>query len=150
MNKNEALIWIRNFLDLVDKQNNRATASPILFLLQTKQEYVAHPDFYRQTEAVFHHPEMEGFNKKSFEEAKAWLVEYGYEGEELEKEISNIEEFQMGHYWETQQAFFTEEGVKRHLDLNGHNLRNHRDYVVHCFRNPEMTELFKALRGVVE
>lgn len=148
MTKEQALIWIKDFLNNIDSQDNRSTAKPILFLLQRKQEYVAHPEFNHQTETIYHHHEMENGSCKSFDEAKQWLIDYGYEGERLEKEIENIEEFQMGHHWDTEQAFLTESGLKKHYELNGHNLRNHRDYVVHCFRNPEMSELFEALRAL--
>lgn len=150
MDKKEALIWIKDFLNKIDSQDNRCTASPILFLLQTKQEYVSHPEYNHNTETVFHHSIMEGRGCETFEEAKQWLVDYGYHGKELEKEIENIEEFQMGHHWETKQAFLTEDGLKEHLRLNGHNLRGHRDYVVHCYRNPEMSELFQVLRTIAK
>ncbi len=150
MNKDEAIVWIKDFLSRIETQDNRGTASPLLYLLQRKIEYVAHPEYHHQTETIFYHPEMEGRNCETLDEAKQWLVEYGYEGEKLDKEIENIEEFQMGHYWETDQAFLTEHGLNRHKELNGHNLRKHRDYVVHCFRNPEMKELFEVLRVVLD
>lgn len=150
MEREKAIEWIRDFLKRIDSQDNRATAAPILFLLQRKVKYVAHPEYHHHTETIFHHPEMESLEFSRREDAEKWLAEYGYEGERLAEEISNIEEFEMGHHWETDQAFFTAEGVKRHIEINGHNLREHRDYVVHCFRNPEMRELFAALRAVSE
>lgn len=30
----------------------------------------------------------------------------------------------------------------------GHNLGEHRDYVIHSFRNPEVAALFKAIRAI--
>lgn len=148
MTKDEALNWIKTFLTEIDSQDNRITAKPIQFLLQTRREYVAHDEYNHQTETVFHHHSFEGHSSKTYDEAVARLIDYGYEGDELEKEKQDIEEFQMGHYWETSQAFLTEAGLKRHIEINGHNLRNTRDYVVHAFRNPEMRELFDALRAV--
>jgi hypothetical protein len=150
MTKEEAINWMKEFIKEVDSQDNRGTSQPIQFLLQTKMEYVAHPEYNWRAERVWRHPEMEGASYKEYEDAVKWLVEYGYEGEKLEKEKDNIEEFQMGHYWETNQMFFTEKGVKRHLNLNRHNLKEHRDYVVHAFRNPEMRELFEAIREVIK
>lgn len=149
-NKEQAISWIKDFILEVDSQDNRATAGPIQFLLQIKQEYVAHDEYNWQTESVWRHPEMESISCKTQEQAIEWLKEYGYEGAKLEKEIENIEEFKMGHYWETTQAFFTERGVKEHIELNGHNLKNHRDYVVHSFRNPEIKNLFVAIREIIK
>lgn len=150
MTKDEAIEWMKTFIKEVDSQDNRATAHPIQFLLQTKQEYVAHPEYNWRTERVWRHSEMEGQAYESYEEVVQWLSDYGYEGEKLEKEKENIEEFQIGHHWETNQMFFTEKGVKQHLELNRHNLKEHRDYVVHAFRNPEMKELFNAIRAVIQ
>ena len=150
MEKQEALSWLKNFIGEVDSQDNRATAKPIQFLLQTKREYVAHDDYNWHTKEVWRHPIMEEESKETFQEVVDWLKGYGYEGDKLAEEIENIESFQMGHHWETEQAFFTESGVKKHLELNRHNLRDHRDYVVHAFRNPEMKELFDAIRAVIK
>lgn len=150
MTRDEAIEWMKAFIKEVDTQDNRATANPIQFLLQVKQEYVAHPEYNWRVERVWRHPEMEGRSSESYDEVVRWLSDYGYEGEKLEKEKENIEELQMGHYWETNQMFFTEKGVKQHLELNRHNLGDYRDYVVHAFRNPEMKELFNAIRAVIQ
>lgn len=148
MTKDEAKLWFKEFITKIDSQDRRATAHPVQFLLQQRREYVAHDEYNHQTDTIYRHHEMESTQCKTHEEAVTWLKEYGYEGEKLEKEIENIEKFEMGHYWETNQAFFTEDGVKQHVALNGHNLREHRDYVVHSFRNPEMVELFQAIRAI--
>lgn len=150
MNKEEAIKWLRDFINEVDSQDNRATAKPIQFLVQRKREYVAHNEYNHGAESVWRHPDMESTTAKTEEEAIEWLKEYGYEGNKLEEEIQNIEEFKMCHYWETDQAFFTKRGVQKHIELNGHNLRDYRDYVVHAFRNPEMRELFMAIREMIK
>ena len=150
MTKAEASLWLKEFLNRIDTQDRRATAHPVQFLLQRKREYVAHPEYNHKTDTIYRHHEMESTKCKTHAEAVEWLKEFGYEGDKLEEEIGHIEEFQMGHHWETDQAFFTEEGVKQHIELNGHNLGEHRDYVVHAFRNPEVANLFKAIRAVVD
>jgi hypothetical protein len=150
MDKIEATKWLKSFIAEIDSQDNRATASPIQFLLQTKKEYVSHPDYGHRTRRIWRHPEMESNSCESFDEAVQWLVDYGYEGDKLEKEKESIEEFCMGHYWETQQCFLTKKGVEEHVRLNRHNLGEHRDYVVHSFRNPEMSELFNVIRELVK
>lgn len=150
MDREQALSWIREFIHTIDTQDNRITAGPIQFLLQQKREYVAHDEYNHQTETIYRHHDMESTSCKTYEEAVQWLKEYGYKDDKLEKEIEHIEKFEMGHYWETSQSFMTEQGVKRHLELNRHNLGDHRDYVVHAFRNPEMRELFEALRALIQ
>ena len=149
MKKAEAIKWFTEFIQVIDSQDRRATAHPVQFLLQRKREYIAHDEYNHGTETVFRHHEMESTKCKTFDEAVEWLKEYGYKGDKLKNEIEHIEKFELGHYWETDQAFFTEKGVKQHIELNGHNLRDHRDYVVHAFRNPEIKELFEAIRAVI-
>lgn len=150
MTKDQAHEWIKSLLERVDSQDCRDTAKPIQFLLQVKREYVAHDEYHvGHTEKVFHHHTFERRQAKSFDEAVQMLFEYGYRDDELEKEKEHIEELDMGHYWETTQAFFSEDGLKRHLEANRHNLGEHRDYVIHAFRNPEFRELFDVLRAVI-
>lgn len=150
MTKEQAIEWTKQFLAEIDTQDRRATGYPVLFLLQRKQKYVAHEEYNHQCETIYYHHTFEGKDYPTRELAAQALKEYGYEGKDLEKNIEEIEEFQMGHHWETENVFFTEKGVKRHYEINGHNLRrDHRDYVIHAFRNPEMRELFDVLRTIV-
>lgn len=150
--KTEAINWIRNFLNDIDAQDNRCTAKPIIFLLQTKSEYVAHPQYYGSgARTVYRHPMMEENSLDSVSEVKKWVNEFfeGRTDKQLQDEYEKIEELQIGHHWDTQEVCFTEKGIQRHLALNKHNYRDCRDFVIHAFRNPEISELFEALRLIV-
>ena len=151
MTKDEAMSWFKNFINEVDTQDNLWTAKPIQFLLQQKREYVADAD-YCNTRTVFKHYEMEPeegwYDTK--EECIKWLKEdKGYEGKDLAEQIEDIQEVELGHYWETSQSFFTKRGFEEHIFSNKHNLGEYRYYVVHAFRNWENQELFKAIRAIV-
>lgn len=151
MTKIEAIDWLKNLMTEIDSADSKGTAKPFQYLLQQKREYVSHPGYGIQTRKIYYHHIMEDGGAASYEEAVSEITEYyGKDHEEIETEIGSIEEFEMGHYWETSQAFLTENGLKRHLDINGHNLGERRGYVVHAFRNPEMVELFEAIRAIVK
>jgi hypothetical protein len=89
------------------------------------------------------------YNYKSEQELIDAMVENGWTKEDAEKERKNIWRAEGEHYWDTEQAFLTKEGLNRHIEQNRHNLRSPRDYVVHAFRNPEMKELYDAIRTIV-
>lgn len=150
MTKDEATIWLKEFMKEVDTQDNRGSARPVQFLLNHKHEYIADPNYANNTCTVFRHYEMDFESFRTRNECIKWLKEGGYTGKELQEKIDEIQELEVGHYWETSQAFFTKRGVRDHIELNGHNLRKeYRDYVIHPFRNPEMVDLFKAIRAMI-
>lgn len=151
MTPSEAFEWIHQFLKEIDTQDTRATAQPIQFLLQRKDKYVSKEGYNYQTISVFTHPDSDIDEFETYQEAVDWVRSEYAEAEEQAAQIENIDEFQIGHCWKTDQAFFTEKGYERHLAQNRHNLgpaEDRRTYVVHAFRNPEMVELFKALRAI--
>jgi len=149
MTREEAKNWIKEFLNSIDAQDNRATASPYLFLLQTPTP-VAVDGEHSYDRLSYYHPSFENPVFDSRADAEAELYSYGFRDERLEEEKEGIREYYIKDVWKTQQAFFTEAGVQRHLDLNKHNYGRYRTYVVHCFRNPEMQELFEVLRTFIE
>lgn len=153
MTKQEAKTWIKEFLHRIDTQDNRGTAHPIQFQLQVPEEIVVDGD-YDFDRVVYHHPIFEGQGYDSQEECEKELEKYFCDEDEIErlvKEKEDIRKLYIKETWRTQQSFFTEEALQRHLSLNRHNYRKgHRDYVVHCWRDPETLELFEALRKVVE
>jgi hypothetical protein len=152
MTKDEAMAWLKSFINEVDTQDNLWTAQPVQFLLQQKREYVADGDYHHTTTA-FKHPEMEpddGWFETEDDCIKFLKEDKEYEGEKLAEEIEKIETIYLGHYWETSQSFFTKRGFEEHVRCNRHNLGEHRPYVVHAFRNWENQELFKAIRAILK
>lgn len=121
---------------------------PVQFLLQVQRhiygERLYNPDFTK-----YSHPRGDYNDYDSPDEIIEAMIENGWSKEDAEKERKHIHEYQGEGYWDTEQVFLTEEGVKRHLEQNSQNLYQPRDYVVHAFRNPEMKELYDAIRAVV-
>ena len=148
MTQQEAINWLAELINRIDTQDSRHTAKPVQFLLQVKRhiygEQLSDPDFTK-----YAHPRYDYHDYDSPDEIIADMIENGWDKEDAEKERNNIREYQGQHYWDTEQVFLTEEGVKRHLEQNRHNLFEPRDYVIHAFRNPEMKELYDAIRTIV-
>lgn len=140
---------LSNLLKRMETQDNRATASPVLFLLQTPKEVVADSD-YSYDKVVYYHSVFEDRGFETREEAKQYLREYGYKDKELEEEIKNITALFIKKEWQTQNVFLTEEGYNRHLALNRHNYGEVRSYVIHGFRNPELKEMIDAIKTIVK
>ena len=131
-------------------QDNRSTASPVLLLLQVKKEYVAHNDFCNNTDAVYVENLTGEYHRESSLEA---LISWHNDGlEEEDKIIDWIEDehygkYELGHYWETVNVFFSDAGFEEHMSLNSHNYRKGevRTYAIHAFRNPEMKEILETI-----
>lgn len=141
--------FLKSFLNRIDTQDNLCTAKPIQFLLQTPYNIVVDGD-YSYDKIQYYHSVMENGAVDSKEEAIKYLKDYGFKDEELEEEIGNIEKLCLLEVWKTEQAFLTREGADRHIAMNRHNYRKgHRVYVVHAFRDPELKELYEAIRDVV-
>lgn len=148
MTKEEALSWLKDFMNECESQDNRGTAKPIQFLLQVRRDYVAHPDYNLGSTTRWFHSELQR-DFETREEAEKALADYGFKGKELKEKIEELEELEIGHYWETEQCFLTERGYKQHIEINGHNLRHYKKYVVHAFRNPELRSLFDAIKALI-
>ena len=123
------------FMEEIDTQDNRATQKPILIELQAPYRV------YTKVE------ECGGDSGKALDVfGEEECEEYGIDPEE---------DLSWKTIWEGKQWFFTYSGLKKHLELNGHNYRNGnrdggpRDYV-QClaYRNPEMIKLFEWLHAL--
>jgi hypothetical protein len=140
---------LKDFLSRIDLDDNRATARPILFLLQVRREMVVDGD-YHYDRVVYRHNDMFESCFDSKEECLQALKDYGHNEEEVAEREDEITKHYLAEYWETEQVFLTKEGLDRHLELNRHNYRKpFRDYVIHAFRNPEIKELYDAIRALV-
>ena len=149
MNKSDALQFLTEFINRIDTQDNRATAKPIQYLLQTRDYMVVDGD-YQYDKVQYYHHVMENGYYDNYDDAVNYLKEYGYSGKELDEEIDNIAKLYIKYYWNPSQAFLTEQGLNDHVAINRHNLGVHRSYVVHSFRDAEMVNLIKAIRSVLE
>lgn len=149
MNKDQAVDWLKHFIAHIDTQDNRGTAKPIFYLLQTPTviwgESLSHADVTKYALCEFDY-----YDYDSKEELISSMKENGFSDDEIKEHKHKIVSIEGETIWETQETFFTKHGLDRHLDLNKHNYRKgHRDYVVHAFRNPEIKELFEAIRAII-
>lgn len=130
-------------------QDNRATAKPVIFLLQIKKWFYANdPDF--GGEEVFQITDDDSYEiyTSLVDLQKAWNEWHG-----LEKKFNHKTSYRRlyrKHYWETENVFFTEKGYEEHKRLNGHNLGEHRTYVIHAWRNPEMKTIMDLILNAAE
>jgi hypothetical protein len=129
-------------------QDNRSTAKPIFFLLQEKRTYVCHEEYDSGYEEDIWVERLSGdyCRFKSQADVISWLKE-NYPEHTGQVQGIHWDTFKMGCYWNTVNVFFTEEGYKQHLLLNEHNLGEHRLYVIHAFRNPEIELVQKVILG---
>lgn len=118
-------------------QDNRITAEPI-FLLQVKVR-------------------EEGFDS-GYSDSQCWInfdneVIYDDDKDFVEPEGKEWDNFGYRDRWETVTMCFTEEGCKRYMKINGHNVKPRafrgewRIYVDTLYRNEEMINIRKALMG---
>jgi hypothetical protein len=149
---------LKEISEAIKTQNNRSTAKPYFYQIQTK-ELVAVPEGCG-TEC-YHN---DGSQIETEEEINQTIFEYK-DGKMLIKEIQKLDDWekegiledagwQKGNYDYKDQyenAFFTEKGCREHIRLNKHHYNEPVDYLTHAFRNPDMEtifEFFKAIAGI--
>lgn len=133
----EQLSWRMN------NQDNRATASPYLYVLQEQKKVYAN-DFENPDGAEYYDDDnCTSYNSKK--SARESFRESGYE--DIEKQVEKLKRIEFKFYWEDVNWFFTKEALDRHINGNRHRYGKTRDYVKHCFRNPEMEYVQKLLKG---
>lgn len=126
-------------------QDNRCTANP-MFCVQVCERIGPIDPNYGTGQRMYHnHDECETYYPDRPDPEEWQRLKTLDDNGELPENVS------MGDYmekWFTVQVCFTEEGCKRHLELNGHNYRHYygtRIYVESFNRNPEMLEIREAL-----
>lgn len=121
--KLKAMKLLSKFIDRINEQDNRSTAAPIIFCVQSLETAFFAEDEYHADEVEPYQDEDEddgsfkGYKHSNYTD-KAW--------------------------------FFTEEGAKKHLRLNKHNYSSPRIYVKHCFRSPEIEDLLSAIATITD
>jgi hypothetical protein len=113
--------YLNELKERLEKQDNLATATPYLVVLQDlKCVGVVHDDyFYGDKDSVEIRDE-----KVSADSEETVKVLYKYE------DVN----------W-----FFTQEAAKKHMEENYYHYKKPRTYIKHCWRNPEMTALFEQI-----
>ena len=142
--------FLKNLIDEIDQQDNRATASPYYYVVQEKRERVLPPGSDGDKILYYHDGE--------YMEASEWADALEFDTEEKFLEWWNDEypyeeplrvEYYMGEP-ELSNVFFTEKACHKHIEQNHYHFRNPRSYVKHAWRNPEINELFEVIRKIVK
>ena len=134
------------------ENDNRCTAQPYLLLLQEKEWHVVEEGYGYNTKEVFVERISGDCRQK---DSLAELIDYWNDGLEDDEKINEWVEDEhytrhfMEYSWNTVNVFLTDQGYQEHLKLNKHNLREHRTFGIHAFRNPEFEEVFKMI-GVLD
>ena len=132
----------------IESNDNRGTAMPYLLFLQERRELVAANDYgdsYKWVENIT--GDFCTFNTK--EEAKAFLRNDYLDDDECEFDGNDIQKYAYHEIWETQNVFLTDKGYQDHLKENSHNLKEHRTYGTHAFRNKEIRSLYALIGKVI-
>jgi hypothetical protein len=127
-------------------QDNRATAFPYFYVIRQPRWRPTPEGYgYGETKHIFF--DSEGQREYSTKEDYIKdLIEEGISAKEAHmKAEDELQELYVEQYFDEDNIFLTEEGYERHLKLNRHNLKEPHSYVKHCFRNPEMEGLLKAI-----
>jgi len=139
----------------MNNQDNRATADPILFELQVKEQSPTASDY----SDLFVWRESSEYIYNTIKELRERIDEYfereGYSSEMTDREVEDCAEEKLGieraYYlerWVTKETFFTLREYEDHVRQNSHHYTDPRSYVVHAWRNPGMELVVKFLKGI--
>lgn len=130
----------------IEANDNRGTAEPYLLLLQEKRTYIGHEEYGHHGKIKYVEQYTGDYvTADTKEELEKEILSWFDEDEKPDLKKYNIKRFWEGYYWETTNVFLTDQGYQDHLKLNKHNLKEHRTFGIHAFRNPEMDEVYKLL-----
>lgn len=154
----ETASFLKNLVDEMESQNNRATASPLYFVVKLKKKICGLASGY-------------GDGREWVDMSSGCYESYASEAEakdaikkdDPEADVDKVfqdcfEEFGYTYSDDREEnVFFTYKGFLEHMRLNAHNYPTKQDgdkfkenewvfsYGKHAFRNPEMQNLFKSL-----
>ena len=139
---------IRDLIEEINRQDNRATAHPYYFAVQ-ELEWMPDPEGYawgsEQREVGVLDDRC--YDKESFREILNDLREEDecdLRDEEFEEIWERDKQMQTG-MWITKGIFLTEIEANKFIQANAHNLGKTRTYVEHFYRNSQMELVFEAL-----
>ena len=146
----ESYQFLKDLIHEIDTQDNRATANPILYTIHEKVER----DRATGRGTVKYYDGEESI----IDEDEVWELakDHGLEDEPFEDilEQLKLEPLDIETTWEVSSfntnVFLTEKACRQHIRINGHNLNEPKIHVSHAFRNPEMEDLFKAIREIAK
>lgn len=146
--REEAMTYLKDFISRLNGQDNRATATPYIIVLQEKDRHPI-PEECGYDESAFY-DRTDGVTYRSKEHYMQAFGETEWT-DRLEKSWDkDVQEVYFKTFWEDVAWFFTYEGLEDHLRLNKHNYGETRSYIKFCYRNPEIQNLLTAVGLLVE
>lgn len=147
----ESFDFLKSLIQEIDSQSNRATASPYYYVIQVRKERIA-PVGNKGDKTLYWHD-------GEYMEADDWADSLDFESEEKflawwEEEHPYEEPLEVEYYRGDanihSNVFFTEKACHKHIEQNHYHFIEPHSYVKHAWRNPEMENLFKAIREIVD
>lgn len=157
----------------VKNQDNRATASPYFFQIQTKEEI---PTCEGCGEEVW--VDEDGNKLRTDEEIKEYIINWIFENEinttlsedeakliatqifnTINSTYFGTEDWLEKHEWRKvnfttinkyENCFLTAKSCDEHISANNHHYNDPRSYLHHAFRNTEMELIFKFLGEIAK
>lgn len=137
---------IKQFLQKMVYQDNRATAFPFFYVIRTEVEDSAPLESCDFTRWYWQDSTFD-----TFEEFKKYLNENCLDDAEKRTALDEVIKYGIKKRWENRGMFLTETDAKEHLRLNHyHYSHNAHDYVCHAWRAPELKEFFENLMNHFE
>lgn len=143
----EDLKFLQDLSREMRNQDNRATASPYYYVVQTTKTLPSDPNFSEEKVWIDSYTMY-----KTYDEIRE---DFGVTtDEEVEAIIdSQMDETAIQDVEEEHNVFLTLKGYEEHMKLNGHNYRapfknNACSYIKHAYRNPEMKRLFEVIHNI--
>lgn len=153
---NESYEFVKSLISEIETQDNRITAYPILYMIQTKdkqirpEEYSDEFEWYGNGESYSHDELIEllkdsdKIDSTDIENWNEWDISNSANDIGIEKVyFENIDKFESN-------IFFTEKAIKQHIKSNHYHYNDPKDYVIHAWRNPEVENIIKALKEIAK
>lgn len=156
--------FLQAFMDRINTQDNRSTATPIYYTIQERKKrysrdfdscdgecYCATNDFFEIGDChdlkkylIENYPEYEEVINKLVEDNEGYdwdvVLEDFCEGKKLSIE-------RLAYVWERPERsfFLTEQACEQHIKLNHYHYSEPHSYVHHAWRYPELEQLLQTL-----
>jgi len=143
----ESFEFVKRLINEIDSQDNRATADPYYYVIQGIKERVTAPGC--GDDIVYVH-DGQGFTKEDLMETFDLDTEGAFDDFITSNFTEEVEVTREHEDVPMSNVFFTEKACHRHIELNHYHYSDGRSYVKHAWRNPEVENIFKALREIAE
>jgi len=142
------LDFLVDLMTKIGNQDNRGTAFPYFYIMRQPRWRVIPEGYgYGETKHIFYDSECCREHETKEDYIKE-CIEEGIPAKEAYMKAEELQEGWLEQYYEEDNMFLTEEGYNKHLKLNRHNLKDPHNYIKCAWRNPEITDLFKALIAI--